>query len=73
MASDWNHQGDVIALVLQTEGEGEYPIFIDSDNASLMTHQKNLIEASLSEVDDNNSKKFKILSFNIIKDFNQGD
>ena len=72
-ASNWDPEGIVTGLLLQAEGEGDYPLSLDAETECLIAHQKSLIEAQLSELKSVSGSTFKVLSFNILKDFNQGD
>lgn len=72
-ASDWNHEGIVVGLLLQTDGEGEFPLHLDGGSASLLSYLKALVEAELLEHPIKNETYYKVLSFTVLKDFNQGD
>ncbi len=72
-ASDWNHDGVVVGLLLQTDGEGEFPLYLESAPEGLITSLKALVEAELSEHRIKNKIYYKVVSFTVIRDFNQGD
>lgn len=72
-ASDWNHEGVVVGLLLQTDGEGEFPLHIEGPAVGLLGFLKALIEAELVEHRIKNKIYYKVLSFTVLKDFNQGD
>lgn len=62
-----------MGLLLQTDGEGEFPLLIEGDSSELLDLQKALIEVDLLEQEFKNELYYKVLSFNVLKDFNQGD
>lgn len=73
-ASGWDDDGSILSISLHTDGEEEIAILMDDQGQRLRGNCKNLVRVQairLNQEDGDWRDKIKVLSFEILKQFNQ--